>query len=101
MPLGGSTSLAGPTANTSRRNTARGLRHCQAELPMRVLVTGANGLVGSRLIALLARRGHHVTGLGRGPQRARGNFDYLMLDLADEDALASQVLAARPDAILN
>jgi dTDP-4-dehydrorhamnose reductase len=68
---------------------------------MRVLVTGANGLIGSRLTALLARRGHQVTGLGLGPQRVAGSFEYVALDLADDVALASQVLAARPEAILN
>jgi len=68
---------------------------------MRVLVTGANGLVGSRLTALLARRGHQVTGFGLGPQRVAGSFDYVSLDLADDVALASQVLAVRPEAILN
>jgi dTDP-4-dehydrorhamnose reductase len=68
---------------------------------MRVLVTGANGLVGSRLSALLARRGHLVTGLGRGPQRVAGPGEYVSVDLADEAGLAASVRAARPDVILN
>jgi len=68
---------------------------------MRVLVTGANGLVGSRLIAQLGGRGHQVTGLGRGPQRAPGSFDYASVDLADETSLLATVRAARPDVILN
>jgi dTDP-4-dehydrorhamnose reductase len=37
---------------------------------MRVLVTGANGLVGSRACAALVSAGHVVTGAGRGPLRA-------------------------------
>ena len=36
---------------------------------MRVLVTGANGLVGSRLRGSVCQRGHEVTGFGRGPRR--------------------------------
>jgi dTDP-4-dehydrorhamnose reductase len=68
---------------------------------MRMLVTGANGLVGSRLCALLASRGHEVTTLGRGSQRISGNFDYSSVDLADQTALHSAIRTARPDVILN
>ena len=38
---------------------------------MRVTVTGATGLVGTRLVAALARRGDEVTVLSREPARAR------------------------------
>jgi len=38
---------------------------------MRVTVTGATGLVGTRLVAALARRGDEVTVLSRDPARAR------------------------------
>jgi len=38
---------------------------------MRVTVTGATGLIGTRLVAALARRGDEVTVLSRNPQRAR------------------------------
>ena len=38
---------------------------------MRVTVTGATGLIGSRLVAALARRGDEVTVLSRDPARAR------------------------------
>src|SRR6185436_5866513 len=39
--------------------------------PMGVTVTGATGLIGTRLVAALARRGDEVTVLSRDPQRAR------------------------------
>jgi dTDP-4-dehydrorhamnose reductase len=68
---------------------------------MHVLVTGANGLVGSRLTGLLTERGHRVTGLGRAARRVAGGFEYVTVDLADEAALTSSVRAARPDVILN
>jgi dTDP-4-dehydrorhamnose reductase len=68
---------------------------------MRVLVTGANGLVGSRLWTLLASRGHAVTALGRGAQRTQGPGTYVSVDLADEQALAQAVRAARPEVIVN
>jgi dTDP-4-dehydrorhamnose reductase len=68
---------------------------------MRVLVTGANGLVGSRLTALLAQRGHLVSAQGRGPQRVAGSIAYSSIDLADETALVSSVRATKPDVIVN
>jgi len=68
---------------------------------MRVLVTGANGLVGSRLWALLASRGHAVVALGRGPRRASAPGEYVSVDLADEPGLAAAVRSARPEVIVN
>jgi dTDP-4-dehydrorhamnose reductase len=68
---------------------------------MRVLVTGANGLVGSRLWTLLASKGHAVIALGRGPQRTRAPGTYLSVDLADEHALSDAVHRARPEVIVN
>lgn len=38
---------------------------------MRVTATGATGLIGTRLVAALARRGDEVTVLSRDPERAR------------------------------
>lgn len=38
---------------------------------MRVTLTGATGLIGSRIVAALARRGDEVTVLSRDPERAR------------------------------
>jgi dTDP-4-dehydrorhamnose reductase len=68
---------------------------------MRVLVTGANGLVGSRLAALLAMRGHLVTGFGRGPRRGQGAFAYASVDLADETALLAAVRSLKPELLLS
>src|SRR5919108_727425 len=41
---------------------------------MRVTVTGATGLIGSRLVAALRARGDEVTVLSRDPQRARARL---------------------------
>ncbi len=41
---------------------------------MRVTVTGATGLIGTRLVAALARRGDEVTVLSRDPARARARL---------------------------
>jgi dTDP-4-dehydrorhamnose reductase len=68
---------------------------------MRIVVTGAGGLVGSRASALLAGMGHDVLGLGRNPRRVSGAFAYRICDLAQDagvDAIMSEV---RPEAILH
>ncbi|MDP3151030.1 MAG: dTDP-4-dehydrorhamnose reductase [Archangium sp.] len=67
---------------------------------MRILVTGANGLVAGRLLPLLASKGHEVIGLGRGPQRAPGGT-YLSMDLGDAQKLSSAVQELRPQVIIN
>ncbi|HEY0881498.1 MAG TPA: SDR family oxidoreductase [Archangium sp.] len=67
---------------------------------MRLLVTGSNGLVGSRLVRLLASRGHEVVALGRGPSRANQPH-YRSVDLGDAPAVLAAVRAARPEAIIN
>ncbi len=68
---------------------------------MNVLVTGVNGLVGSRLAPLLSARGHTVIGLGRGDRRAPGAFSYRAVDLTDEAGLTAAVDAIRPDVIVH
>lgn len=67
---------------------------------MRLLVTGSNGLVGSRLVRLLQQRGHEVFSLGRGAARG-GQPQYLSVDLGDAEALARAVRETRPDVIVN
>ncbi len=68
---------------------------------MKVLVTGVNGLVGSRLAPLLAAQGHAVTGLGRGERRAPGDFAFRTVDLGDEAALSAAVRSVNPESIIN
>jgi len=71
---------------------------------MRVLVVGASGAIGSRLIPQLAERGHQVTGTSRSAAKA-GQLRSLgaepaMLDVLDAGAARAVVAAARPDAII-
>jgi nucleoside-diphosphate-sugar epimerase len=71
---------------------------------MRVLVVGASGAIGSRLIPQLAERGHQVTGTSRsaakaGQLRSLG-ADPAVLDVLDAGAVRAVVAEARPDAVI-
>ncbi|NOJ94182.1 SDR family oxidoreductase [Corallococcus coralloides] len=68
---------------------------------MRFLVTGANGLVGSRVCAQLTERGHEVVGLGRGPRRTGGTHGYVEVDLTREQDVAAAIAQARPEALIH
>lgn len=70
---------------------------------MRVFVTGSNGLVGTRLVAVLAARGHEVIGLGRGPQHAstQGLARHLSVDMADAAAFGAALREAKADVVIN
>src|SRR5437867_7522269 len=48
---------------------------------MTIVVAGANGLVGSRVVARLSGAGERVVALGRGPRRVEGAFEYVEVDL--------------------
>lgn len=69
---------------------------------MRVVVTGANGLVGSRLVKALAVGGHEVLACGRGPSRLSGSgFTYASVELGDRARLVEALLPFRPEVIIN
>lgn len=68
---------------------------------MRVTVTGANGLVGSRLCRLLVVQGHAVTAVARGERRTVGDFEYLSCDLSDHEGVARTLSAARPEIVVH
>lgn len=67
----------------------------------RVLVTGANGLVGSRLCGQLFAAGHEVVAVGRGERRAPGEWKYLTCNLADAEAVEHTVQLVKPTAIVH
>ena len=68
---------------------------------MRCVVTGSNGLVGSRVCALLEKKGHEVVGLGRGPRRTAGASTYVECDLTREGDVAAALRSAAPEVILH
>lgn len=68
---------------------------------MRFVVTGSNGLVGSRVCTLLEQGGHQVVGLGRGAQRTSGVQRYIGLDLTLEADVLNAIESATPDVIIH
>ena len=70
-------------------------------MAMRILVTGANGLVGSRLAPKLAAQGHDVLATGRGPRRGEGAFPYVACELTRADELSAMLDQARPELIVH
>ena len=72
---------------------------------MRVLVAGASGVIGNRLLPLLASVGHDVVALARSSNRAvaleRTGTKIVIADALDRDAVARAVDESAPDAIVN
>jgi nucleoside-diphosphate-sugar epimerase len=71
---------------------------------MRVLVIGASGVIGKRLLPQLVEAGHEVIGTSRSAERAERLHGLggrgIVLDALDADAVRNAVKAARPDAIV-
>lgn len=72
---------------------------------MRVLVIGASGAIGARLVPRLRERGHEVIGTARSPGKAGRlralGAEPLTLNLLDADAARRAVLEASPEAIIH
>ncbi|HEY1654936.1 MAG TPA: NAD(P)-dependent oxidoreductase [Candidatus Tumulicola sp.] len=71
---------------------------------MRVLVVGASGAIGTRLVPQLRERGHEVIGSSLSSTkserlRALGSQP-IVLDALDADAVRTAVAASRPDAVI-
>jgi nucleoside-diphosphate-sugar epimerase len=71
---------------------------------MRVLVVGASGAIGTRLVPQLRQAGHEVIGSCRSPGKAGQlrtlGAEPIVLDALDGLAVREAVAAARPDAII-
>lgn len=73
---------------------------------MKVLVTGANGLLGRELIKLLSQKNHEVVAVSRGPSRlpqstGNKNLSYRELDITDGLASNSTVRDFEPEVIIH
>jgi nucleoside-diphosphate-sugar epimerase len=72
---------------------------------MRVLVAGASGAIGTRLVPQLINAGHEVIGTSRSPANAERvqalGARAIALDLLDAPAVRRAVLDTEPDAIVH
>jgi nucleoside-diphosphate-sugar epimerase len=72
---------------------------------MRVLVAGASGAIGTRLVPQLIAAGHEVVGTHKSASNAARlgalGAEPLQLDLLDPDAVTGAVVAQKPDAIVH
>lgn len=72
---------------------------------MRVLVVGATGAIGTRLVPKLVAAGHQVIGTSRSMERAQRlgalGAEPVALDLLDRRAVREAVLRAEPDVIIH
>ncbi|GGU22454.1 NAD-dependent epimerase/dehydratase family protein [Nocardioides albus] len=72
---------------------------------LRVFVAGATGVIGSRLVTLLAGAGHTVAGMTRTAAKIdlvrELGAEPVLCDVYDADTLTTAVAAFRPDLILH
>src|SRR5581483_1492346 len=72
---------------------------------MRLFVAGATGVIGRRLLPMLAREGHEVVGLTRSEERTalirELGAEPAVADAFDADALARVVADARPEVVIH
>ncbi len=72
---------------------------------MRVLLAGASGVIGIRLVPLLVAGGHQVTGMTRTAAKARRlgelGAEPVVCDVYDVPALTEAVLAAAPNLVMH
>src|ERR1700749_4958696 len=74
-------------------------------MEMKVFVAGAAGVVGNRLVPLLARNGYDVTAMTRSTSNAaaspKAGVKHVPADGLDRDAVIRAVTAAKPDIIIH
>jgi uncharacterized protein YbjT (DUF2867 family) len=72
---------------------------------MRVVVAGASGVLGVRVVPLLVAAGHEVAGMTRSPHKADMlralGAQPVVCDVFDATALREAVVAAQPDAVVH
>lgn len=68
---------------------------------MRVLVTGASGVIGRHVLQPLAAAGHEVWAVSRSGGKSGGGVRWLRADLFDSDAVAAIFSNVRPEGLIH
>src|SRR5712671_2490147 len=72
---------------------------------MRIILAGASGAIGRRLVPLLLQAGHAVIGTTRsaeaGRELARAGVEPAVLDVFDAKAVTGAMRAARPEVVIH
>lgn len=72
---------------------------------MKLLITGSNGLLGQKLVSLLAQEKEcNIIATARGQNRLKGNFgncQYSSLDVTDSNAVEKIIADMRPDVVIH
>ena len=72
---------------------------------MKVLITGANGLLGQYLVKLLLRKKYTVIATGRGasrlPLEGHTRYKYYSLDITEDQSLHDVIATVKPECIIH
>ena len=71
---------------------------------MKILITGSNGLLGQKLVALLGKSDHKILASGQGPCRILdlpSNVRYESCDITKPSDLNQCVLSFKPDVVIH
>ncbi len=70
---------------------------------MKILVTGANGLLGKKLVSLLSKNDNIVLiATGKGANRnPTSGYSYFTCDLTDQESVSNLFIRTQPDAVIH
>jgi len=68
---------------------------------VKILITGSNGLLGQKLLALCLRKGTEVIATSLGRNRFDDSFTYLTMDITNSAEVEEVIGKTKPDVIIN
>jgi putative NADH-flavin reductase len=81
-------------------NAPAQIRSAPKPEPIDILLVGASGMIGSRILSEAASRGHHVTAAARHPEKITSGANIKAVKLDATDAAALTALAEKADVIV-